>query len=90
MSTRAKARRARSRSRSTISPSCQSAYPILTIEDGMAEQDWTGWKLLTDRIGRKCQLVGDDIFVTNVEILERGIREGVANSILIKVNQIGS
>ena len=67
-----------------------SAYPILTIEDGMAEQDWTGWKLLTDKIGRKCQLVGDDIFVTNVEILERGIKEGVANSILIKVNQIGS
>jgi enolase len=66
------------------------AYPILSIEDGMAEQDWAGWKLLTDKIGRKCQLVGDDIFVTNVEILERGIKEGVANSILIKVNQIGS
>jgi enolase len=68
----------------------QGAYPILSIEDGMAEQDWAGWKLLTDKIGGKCQLVGDDIFVTNVEILERGIREGVANSILIKVNQIGS
>ena len=68
----------------------QSAYPILSIEDGMAEQDWAGWKLLTDKIGGKCQLVGDDIFVTNVEILERGIKEGVANSILIKVNQIGS
>jgi enolase len=68
----------------------QGAYPILTIEDGMAEQDWAGWKLLTDKIGGKCQLVGDDIFVTNVEILERGIKEGVGNSILIKVNQIGS
>ena len=56
----------------------------------MAEQDWTGWKLLTDKIGGKCQLVGDDIFVTNTEILERGIKERVANSILIKVNQIGS
>src|ERR1700728_4455990 len=68
----------------------QGAYPILSIEDGMAEQDWLGWKLLTDKIGGKCQLVGDDIFVTNVEILERGIKEGVGNSILIKVNQIGS
>jgi enolase len=68
----------------------QGAYPILSIEDGMAEQDWAGWKLLTDRIGQKCQLVGDDIFVTNTEILDRGIKEGVANSILIKVNQIGT
>jgi enolase len=68
----------------------QGAYPILSIEDGMAEQDWAGWKLLTDKIGGKCQLVGDDIFVTNVEILERGIKGGVANSILIKVNQIGT
>jgi enolase len=68
----------------------QGAYPILSIEDGMAEQDWAGWKLLTNKIGGKCQLVGDDIFVTNVEILERGIKEGVGNSILIKVNQIGS
>ncbi len=66
------------------------AYPILTIEDGMAEQDWVGWKLLTDKLGAKIQLVGDDIFVTNTEILSRGIKEGVANSILIKVNQIGS
>jgi enolase len=66
------------------------AYPILSIEDGMAEDDWAGWKLLTDRLGSRRQLVGDDIFVTNVEILERGIKEGVANSILIKVNQIGS
>ena len=67
-----------------------NAYPILSIEDGMAEQDWAGWKLLTDKLGSRRQLVGDDIFVTNVEILERGIKEGVANSILIKVNQIGS
>jgi enolase len=66
------------------------AYPILSIEDGMAEQDWAGWKLLTQKVGSRRQLVGDDIFVTNVEILERGIKEGVANSILIKVNQIGS
>ena len=66
------------------------AYPILSIEDGMAEDDWAGWKLLTEKLGARRQLVGDDIFVTNVEILERGIKEGVANSILIKVNQIGS
>ena len=59
----------------------QGAYPILSIEDGMAEQDWAGWKLLTNKIGGKCQLVGDDIFVTNVEILDRGIKEGIANSI---------
>ena len=67
-----------------------NAYPILSIEDGMAENDWAGWKLLTEKLGSHRQLVGDDIFVTNVEILERGIKEGVANSILIKVNQIGS
>jgi len=66
------------------------AYPILSIEDGMAEQDWAGWKLLTQKLGSRRQLVGDDIFVTNTEILARGIKEGVANSILIKVNQIGS
>ncbi|QRG05382.1 phosphopyruvate hydratase [Xanthobacter dioxanivorans] len=65
-------------------------YPIVTIEDGMAEDDWVGWKLLTDTIGGKCQLVGDDLFVTNVERLSRGIREGVGNAILVKVNQIGS
>ncbi|MBN1465884.1 phosphopyruvate hydratase [candidate division KSB1 bacterium] len=65
-------------------------YPIDTIEDGMAEGDWAGWKILTDKIGDKVQLVGDDIFVTNVEYLERGIREGCANAILIKVNQIGT
>lgn len=66
------------------------SFPILSVEDGMAEQDWTGWKMLTRKLGGRCQLVGDDIFVTNTEILSRGIKEGVANSILIKVNQIGS
>ena len=66
------------------------AYPILSIEDGMAENDWAGWKLLTQKLGSRRQLVADDIFVTNVEIIERGIKEGVANSILIKVNQIGT
>ncbi|MFG1295869.1 phosphopyruvate hydratase [Xanthobacter variabilis] len=65
-------------------------YPIVTIEDGMAEDDWAGWKLLTDAIGSKCQLVGDDLFVTNVERLSRGIKQGVGNAILVKVNQIGS
>jgi enolase len=65
-------------------------YPILSIEDGMDEEDWDGWKVLTDRIGDKVQLVGDDLFVTNVERLKRGIDAGVANSILIKVNQIGT
>jgi len=65
-------------------------YPIDSIEDGMSENDWTGWKILTDKIGHKCQIVGDDLFVTNVEYLSRGIKEGSANSILIKVNQIGS
>ncbi len=65
-------------------------YPIDSIEDGMSENDWEGWKKLTDRIGNRCQLVGDDLFVTNVKFLARGIEEGCANSILIKVNQIGS
>lgn len=65
-------------------------YPILSIEDGCAESDWKGWKLLTDQLGGKIQLVGDDLFVTNVKFLRRGIAEGVANSILVKVNQIGS
>ena len=65
-------------------------YPIDSIEDGMAENDWEGWKLLTDRIGHRCQLVGDDLFVTNVKFLSRGIQEGCGNSILIKVNQIGT
>ena len=65
-------------------------YPIISIEDGMAEEDWEGWKLLTDRLGKKVQLVGDDLFVTNTERLEMGIEKGVANSILIKLNQIGT
>jgi enolase len=65
-------------------------YPIISIEDGMAEEDWDGWKLLTDKLGDKVQLVGDDLFVTNTERLSRGIKVGVANSILVKVNQIGS
>lgn len=67
-----------------------SRYPIVTIEDGMSEDDWAGWKLLTDTIGSKCQLVGDDLFVTNVTRLSRGIKEATGNAILVKVNQIGS
>ena len=67
-----------------------SKYPIDSIEDGMDEEDWAGWKILNDNIGDQCQLVGDDLFVTNVEYLARGIKEGSANSILIKVNQIGT
>ncbi len=65
-------------------------YPIISIEDGMAEDDWDGWKALTDLIGKSCQLVGDDLFVTNTKRLKDGIKKGVANSILVKVNQIGS
>jgi enolase len=65
-------------------------YPIVSIEDGLAENDWAGWKKLTDRLGDKVQLVGDDLFVTNTSILAKGIAQGVANSILIKLNQIGS
>jgi enolase len=65
-------------------------YPIISIEDGMAEDDWEGWKALTDLIGKSCQLVGDDLFVTNTKRLKDGIKKGVANSILVKVNQIGS
>jgi enolase len=65
-------------------------YPIISIEDGMAEEDWEGWKLITDRLGGKIQLVGDDLFVTNVERLKMGIERKTANSILIKLNQIGS
>src|SRR5205823_3685974 len=67
-----------------------SRYPIVSIEDGMAEDDFEGWKRLTDLVGNKCQLVGDDLFVTNVTRLSEGIKQGLANSILIKVNQIGS
>jgi len=65
-------------------------YPIVSIEDGLDENDWEGWAILTEKLGKKVQLVGDDLFVTNTKILERGIKEGVANSILIKVNQIGT
>jgi len=65
-------------------------YPVISIEDGMAEDDWRGWKVLTDTLGKRIQLVGDDLFVTNTERLARGIKEGIANSILIKVNQIGT
>ena len=65
-------------------------YPIISIEDGMAEDDWSGWKMLTEALGNKCQLVGDDLFVTNTKLLEKGIKENIANSILIKVNQIGT
>jgi enolase len=65
-------------------------YPIITIEDGMDEGDWAGWKLLTEKLGHQVQLVGDDLFVTNTKILKRGIDEKIANSILIKVNQIGT
>jgi enolase len=65
-------------------------YPLISIEDGMSEHDWGGWKLLTDRLGKSIQIVGDDVFVTNTKIFREGIRQGLANSILIKVNQIGT
>ena len=65
-------------------------YPICSLEDGMAEDDWKGWKMLTEVLGKKCQLVGDDLFVTNVDRLERGINEGIGNALLVKVNQIGT
>jgi enolase len=65
-------------------------YPIISIEDGMAENDWDGWKLMTDRLGSRIQIVGDDLFVTNPKILKEGIQKGIANSILIKLNQIGT
>jgi enolase len=65
-------------------------YPIISIEDGMAEDDWKGWKLMTDTLGNKIQLVGDDLFVTNVTRLQKGIETGVANALLVKVNQIGT
>ena len=67
-----------------------SRYPVMSIEDGLDEDDWEGWKLLTEKLGDKIQLVGDDLFVTNVKRLARGIEEGVGNSILVKLNQIGS
>ena len=70
--------------------SCVDKYPIISIEDGMAEEDWQGWELLTARIGDRCQLVGDDLFTTNVERIQEGIRRGAANASLIKLNQIGT
>ena len=66
------------------------SYPVVSLEDAMAEDDWAGWRLLTERLGRRVQLVGDDLFVTNPERLAEGIRESVANAILVKVNQIGT
>jgi enolase len=68
----------------------QKKYPIISIEDGCAENDWAGWKILTDKLGKNTQLVGDDLFVTNVQFLQKGIDQGVGNSILVKVNQIGT
>ena len=65
-------------------------YPIISIEDGMAEDDWDGWKLMTEKLGNKVQLVGDDLFVTNVKRLQKGIDEHIANALLVKVNQIGT
>ena len=65
-------------------------YPIISIEDAMSEDDWAGWKIISDRLNQKVQLVGDDLFVTNTKIIERGIKEGIANSVLIKINQIGT
>jgi len=70
--------------------SLTAKYPIISVEDGLDESDWAGWKQLTDKIGDKVQVVGDDVFVTNTAILKKGIRDGIANSILIKVNQIGT
>ena len=67
-----------------------SKYPIVSIEDGLDENDWDGWKILTTKLGNKIQLVGDDLFVTNASMLQKGIEKGIANSILIKVNQIGT
>ena len=72
------------------SPTSSTGIPIVSIEDGLAEDDWDGWKLLTDAVGDRCQLVGDDLFVTNVERVQMGIERGVANAILVKVNQIGT
>jgi enolase 1/2/3 len=69
---------------------CVDSYPILSIEDGLDEEDWEGWKTLTDRLGDRCQLIGDDLFVTHPDRLERGIEEGVANAVLVKINQIGT
>ena len=88
--TRSTARRSTPPAWSTCTPSGSRSIPICSIEDGCAEDDWDGWKLMTERLGDKIQLVGDDLFVTNTKRLQRGIDEGIANSILIKVNQIGT
>ena len=80
----------RRRNRCILQEALRVNYPIVSIEDGCAENDWEGWKILTDAFGDKVQLVGDDLFVTNVDFLRKGIEKGVGNSILVKVNQIGS
>ena len=87
---REKAKHVRAEPKPNILPTLASRYPIVSIEDGMAEDDIEGWKLLTEVLGSKCQLVGDDLFVTNVSRLSKGIAEHYANSILVKVNQIGT
>ena len=87
---KAKEKPAPTRSRRKYLAELVSRYPIASIEDGMAEDDFDGWKRVTDLIGKKCQLVGDDLFVTNVKRLNEGIEKGIANSILVKVNQIGT
>lgn len=69
---------------------CVERYPVLSIEDGLAEEDWDGWKVLSERLGDRCQLVGDDLFVTNLERLEKGIEAGIANAVLVKMNQVGT
>ena len=90
MSTKAKRKTRDPKAQAKYLAKLAADYPIISIEDGMAEDDWDGWKTLTDLIGKKTQLVGDDLFVTNTARLRDGIRMGVANSILVKVNQIGS
>ena len=75
---------------SALAPTHLERFPILSVEDGLAEDDWDGWKLLSERLGDKVQLVGDDLFVTNTEIFARGIRDNIGNAILIKLNQIGT
>ena len=90
MSTRARARRGVRDQQVTYLAGLVSKFPIISIEDGMAEDDWEGWQALTEQVGDRCQLVGDDLFVTNTRRLADGIKRGVANAILVKVNQIGS
>ena len=90
MTMKVKARSVPSLIRRAILQHSPPSTPIISIEDGMSEDDWDGWKQVTDKIGKSCQLVGDDLFVTNTQRLSRGIKEGIANSILVKVNQIGS